>query len=423
MIGRNPYVSSPSIECRSVRLGNVRQPCALVIILGLTCATVEAQTVYFESPDEPVDLPDGSAVTFHPWAIVRNDSGSYSVAVSADGTELSIEEHPYLDAVHQLTPGSWLLSVQDTMPLGPIPPGSVSRPFWDRRDVFVWTPQDEINPFSAYPPYEGAMTFIPVGRNVDAAFVDPTGAVVISFDEDTMIGSIMYEKGDLVRYASGSFDAVPYFDASMAGIPNSKNVIAATRKGLLTVFSLDEGTDVATLEGTYSVGKGELISWDGRNLAVFDQQPGWPDNQSGAVNALTFDATSLATSPGDIGPSLMVERQDGNSLRLSWAASDCAGARNAAVYQGTLLSPFAYNHEPITCNDAFPFFEEVVPLPDGNAYFLVVARTDFPAGAGEEGSYGFRTIPGPRPRASRNNVCPKSSAGLPVRTRRRVARR
>ena len=68
----------------------------LVILLALTCVTVEAQTVYFESPDVATNLPEGGQTIFVPWDIVKNDLGSYAV-----GTSLPAPAP--LDAVHRLS--------------------------------------------------------------------------------------------------------------------------------------------------------------------------------------------------------------------------------------------------------------------------------------------------------------------------------
>ena len=353
-----------------------------LLILGLACFTAEAQTVYLECPDIPTDLPTGGT-TFTQRQIVRNDAGSYAVEVSLPLTFGGAP--PTYDAVHQLAPGEWLVSLEDGKSFR-CPSVPFALPPWDPREVLLWNGACVNNRmFTAYAPFNGAKELIPTNSNVDAVFVDPSGHVVVSFDDTTTIGSITYDKADLVRYDGIKFDEVPYFDASIAGIPIQGNLTAADRRGLLTVFSLEDVTAV----GTSDIHPGELISWNGSTLAVFDPQPGWPENLSSRVNALTFEATAPATAPGNIGASLMVDLQDG-ALRLSWAASDCAGGGNVAVYQGNLASLPTYDHTQIDCDDAFPYLSEVVQLmPPGDAYFLVVARTAVPPGGGEEGSYGL----------------------------------
>jgi hypothetical protein len=337
-----------------------------LVILGGVGADAWAQPNYFEVPDVPTDLTGSGPVTRLPWDIVLNSDGLYSVAVALPPTTP-------VDAIHQLPTGDWLLSVPIPTNLGGID--------WSRRDVFLW---DGDLLFEPYPPYDGAAAQIPLGSNVDAVFVDPTGAVVVSFDVPTTIGAVTYEAADLVRYDGISFNAIPFFDASAAGFPPEADLTAADRSGLLTVFSMHEPTTV----GTFTALPGELLSWNGVALGLFDPQPAWPVDRSSRVNALTFPPTPAGTSPGNIA-TLTVDRLDAAQLLLVWTASDCSGGEGTAIYQGTLASLHlpvpVYDHQSIDCNDTFPFLQESITLPAVDAYFLVVAESN---SAGDEGSYG-----------------------------------
>ncbi len=334
-------------------------------LLGVTGLGPRAQD-YFEVPDVPTDLPAGGT-TFLPWDIVDNSAGVYAVAAP-------LPPNTPVDAVHLLPTGDWLLSVEVPTDLG----GTT----WDPRDVFLW---DGAVLYAAYPPYAGAVGLIPPGSDVDAAFLDPSGAVVVSFDVPTTVGATTYDPADLIRYNGVAFDAVPYFDASAAGIPTTTNLTAAGLRGLLTILSLD----VPTTVGIATFLPGEVLSWNGGALGVFDPQPGWPVERSSRVNALTFDATPFGTNPGaDL--RLTVERLGAAMLRLTWTASDCGGGIDTGIYQGSIASlhlPIpVYDHTMIDCTDSFPFLQANIPLPAGDAYFVLSAHND---PSGEEGSYGL----------------------------------
>jgi len=340
----------------------------LLALLGIASSVASAQPSYYECPDVPTDLPAGG-LTYLPWDLVRNDAGVYSLPGSLPPTTP-------VDALHRLGNGDWLLSVETTTTLGGVD--------WDRRDVFLLTGGGV---FAAFPPYAGAVTLIPAGSNVDAAFVDPvTGIPVVSFDVPTTIAGATYEPADLVFYLGGGF--LLYFDASVAAIPPSVNLISADTSSGLLVFSVD----VPLTVGVTTYLPGELISWDGITLALFDPQPGWPALRSSRVNALSFTA-----DPGIVPPTIMLSKIGLASLRISWSASFCAGGQDYGVYQGTIAALPAYDHTAIDCDDGGTPLEEDFALPVGSVYYLVVPHTDvnnLNPGFSDEGSYGTDFIGG-----------------------------
>jgi hypothetical protein len=356
----------------------VIMPGWLLLVMSLTEVSAQVPS-YFEVPDVPTKI---LGTSYRPWDIVRNSSGSYS-------TVASLPAGTAVDGLCLLDGGNWLLSVEV--------PTNLGATTWDPRDVLRW---DGAGGFSPYGPYAGAVAQIPVTSNVDAVFLDHTGAVIVSFDVPTRIGSITYQPADLVRYNGSTFDASPL---RLPEIPITVNLSAAGRFGMFLAVSFD--VPVVLDSGTYL--PGQIASWTGNSLVPFDPQPAWPANHSSTVNAVTFSPTpsGAAQDPGEFPASprsrgLVVDRLGSGMLRLSWSPSDCAGGENAGIYQGTLGS--WYSHTAIACNDAFPYLQEDVPLPSGNAYFLVVPHN----AVHEEGSYGvgrLGNLNAPRPRGA--SVC------------------
>jgi hypothetical protein len=283
-----------------------------------------------------------------------------------------------VDAIHELPAGGWLVSGEVATDLAFVTS--------DRRDLVFWDGGVVYAPYAAY---GGALALIPLGSNVDAVLLDQTAAVVVSFDVPTTIGTVTYDPADLVRYNGVTFDAIPYFDASAAGIPVTTNLTAGDRTGMLTVFSLD----VPTTVGLATYLPGVILSWNGAILGVFDPQPGWPVARTSRVNALTLPPVPFGTNPGAMGTALAVARLGAAMLRLSWTASNCAGGDDTGIYQGTIAALLGgvYDHTLIGCADGFPFLEENIALPVADSYFLLSAHNN---ASGEEGSYGLDNVGG-----------------------------
>ena len=95
-------------------------------------------------------------------------------------------------------------------------------------------------------------------------------------------------------------------------------------------------------------------------------------------------------APGRIPATLSVERLPSGALRLSWAASECAGASDYAVYQGSLGA--WESHVPIVCTDGGLALEETITPQAASSYYLVV-----PLAPAAEGSYGLASGGAERP--------------------------
>jgi hypothetical protein len=173
----------------------------LLVVLGI-CGPPAMAISFHESADVPTDLV---GTTYLPWDVVRNDSGSYSLAMShPPGTPV--------DALHQLCDGNWLMSVEV--------PTQLSFTEFEARDVIHF---DGAN-YSAF--FCGGQVGIPGGAVVDAAFLvgGDQGDLVLSFDVPTDLSSIggnVYDPADLVRFTSTgaacfnwSVAVAPSFDAS-----------------------------------------------------------------------------------------------------------------------------------------------------------------------------------------------------------------
>jgi len=105
------------------------------------------------------------------------------------------------------------------------------------------------------------------------------------------------------------------------------------------------------------------------------------------LNFLTAGCINSA-SPGEvpqisgIGIPLTIQK-NGNYLRLNWGSTynNCS-TTDYAIYRGSLLTPFSYNHLAFTCNAGLDLTEDINP-DTGSYYYLVVALTN-----DKEGSYG-----------------------------------
>ena len=109
-----------------------------------------------------------------------------------------------------------------------------------------------------------------------------------------------------------------------------------------------------------------------------------------------MNAFSFVADPGLVPPTITVQRFGVAQLRISWSSSSCAGGQDYGIYMGTI--GVWYSHAQIDCDDgAPPPLQEDVPLPAGNAYFIVVPHSDLnnvnPLNS-DEGSYGTDNVAG-----------------------------
>jgi len=122
------------------------------------------------------------------------------------------------------------------------------------------------------------------------------------------------------------------------------------------------------------------------------------DANTGAVTGgpSHFDPAPAA---GDVAALNAAYNKGTGVLALSWGGSCLPDDSDYEVYQGLLVRPFSYNHQPISCGTGGATSSSFTPGP-GNRYYLIVARNPT-----YEGSYG---------RASSGSQIPSSgSACLP----------
>jgi hypothetical protein len=101
---------------------------------------------------------------------------------------------------------------------------------------------------------------------------------------------------------------------------------------------------------------------------------------------------SAASDPGRVPPNVTLERLSPTDVRVTWSPSVCSGASDYAIYEGQ-IGDFT-SHAPIDCSDDGGDGSEVITLPPGDRYLLVV-----PLDAGREGSYGLDSSGAERPSA------------------------
>ena len=83
-------------------------------------------------------------------------------------------------------------------------------------------------------------------------------------------------------------------------------------------------------------------------------------------------------------------------LTISWSPGTSAGAEDYGIYEGSIASPWIYDHASIKCTDAGSDLTEEVTPAVGDRYYLVV-----PLNPNVEGSYGRRTgVPAERPQGA-----------------------
>jgi hypothetical protein len=371
----------------------MRRLIPLLIVLGITGPPALAASFYF-CPDVPTDR---AGTTYMPWNIVRNDSGAYSLALALPGSTAT-------DSLHRMCSGDWLFSVEAAAEL---PPGGGV--FHEPRDVVRYDPALVV--YSSF--FCGALVGIPTGSDVDAAFLDGGDAadLILSFDvptDLTAIGGGIYEPADLVRFkhtGAGCGGWIPvglYFDASTAvpAVRLTSNVTGADRRIGRTVLTFD----VPTTLGAPTFFPGQMVSWNGLTFTSFYLDGTWPLSSR-------VDAFSFLPDPGSV-PTMHVDKSalTPGDLAITWTASLSVGAEDYGIYEGSITSPWVYNHGSFpyvkVCHDAgFDFTEEITPTA-GNVYYLVVALNPDLEGSYGQNSTGERPPSGSPCRPAQGFDCP-----------------
>lgn len=355
----------------------MRRMLVLLVFVGVSALPASAIDFYI-SPDVPTDDPSALATIFLPWEIVRVNGAALSYNLT-----WSLPPTVALDALHETCVGDWLFSVEAPTDLG----GTTYLP----EDVIR---VDAAATYSYF--FCGAAVGLPAGVDVDAAFLVPpgdSGDLVLSFDvptDLTALGGALYEPADLVRFvrmAPGCAGwvplAVPYFDASTTAppVPIEVNVTGADERFGRTVLTFDVPVDLTAVTQV----PGELVAWDGVVFSSVHLDPSWP--LSSRADALSFLADPGTVPGAPPSAKIHLSKAAGSQITIQWSPSSSAGAEDYAIYQGSLVRPWAYNHAWLVCTDAgVPFTETFVPQA-ADSYYLVVALN-----ANDEGSYGKNDI-------------------------------
>lgn len=361
----------------------MRRLLPLLVVLGIAGSPVLAASFYF-CPDVPTDL---AGTTYTPWEIVRNDSGTYSLAQT-------LPINTPTDGLHRMCVGDWLISVESATELPPA--GGV---FHEARDVIRYDPTAAPPTYTSF--FCGGPIGIPAGSVVDAAFLDggDTADLILSFDvptDLTALGGGIYDPADLVRFRKtgpgcGGWTLIGlYFDGSttLPAIPQTSNVTGSDRRIGRTMITFDVPTTLPP--PTYVTG--EIVAWNGAAYSsYYYDAAAWPDTSR-------KDAFSFLPDPGTV-PSMHVDKSliTAGDLTITWAASLSVGAEDYGIYEGTIVSPWTYNHVRVPpCSDTgTPLTEEVTPSTVGDHYYLVVALNP-----DVEGSYGQDSSLAERPQGS-----------------------
>jgi hypothetical protein len=349
---------------------------ALIAVFGLSA---QAQT-YYTSPDVPTDLVGNS---YTPWEIVRKDPPNIY------GVTLSLPTNTAADSVHHMCSGDWLVSLEAAANLG----GT----FYEAYDVVRHDPTTTT--YSIF--FCGGPMGIPAGSNVDAAFLRTGDAspLVLSFDvptDLTGLGGGIYDPADLVEFqktgpgCAGWTLVGLFFDGSTATppVPDYYDVTGADRRSGRTYMSFDIPS---TLGPTYL--PGDMVWWDPGlpGFGLYEMLPGWPGNRSSRVDAFTFPP-----DPGVV-TTMYVDKSSltAGDLTITWTASTSAGGEDYGIYEGTIASPWSYNHAAVDCNDAGGDLTEDITPGSGDRYYLVV-----PHHPDMEGGYGTDSGGTQRPQGS-----------------------
>lgn len=344
-------------------------------LLALVSATGALAAPVYLAPDVPT-AETVALFNLFPWTVAAYNGTTYSIAFSVPG-QVALDGLQRRDGA-----GDWLFSLEAASDLG----GSLPSPA-DPRDVLAY--DGATGTYSVL--LCGASVGIPAYANVDTIVQDAeNGPLLLSFDVPTTLGATTFDPADLVRFdrtgGNCSEWAVaagpPLFDASVAGLPQSANVVGADSivGGFVLAF------DAPVTIGATTHAPGRLLSWNGAAWSTYLDLGGWP--RSSAVADL-----SLAGNPGPVPPTIHVNKAGGGQLAISWTSSCSQDASNYAIYQGTIGVWFS--HTALDCNDDAGDRVETVTPAGASSYYLVVAL-----GSDGEGSYGSATVSGERPRGA-----------------------
>lgn len=353
---------------------------ALLLALAAAIGMPAMAQTHYHSPDVPTDLVGN---TYLPWEIVRKD------APSTYGVTLTMPPNTAVDGIHAMCSGEWLVSLEAAADLG----GT----FYEAYDVVKYDPATSLYNLE----FCGGPMGIPAGSNIDSVFLrrDDASPLVLSFEsvtDLTAIGGGIYDPADLVEFQRSGAGCAGwalvglFFDASAATPPVSPeyDVTGADRRSNRTYLTYDVP---ATVGANYL--PGDMVWWDPGlpGFGLYEMLPGWPSNRSSRVDAFSFPP-----DPGEV-PTMYVDKSSitAGDLTITWTPSTSAGADDYGIYEGTIVSPWTYNHQSVVCTDALADLTEDITPGSGDRYYLVV-----PLHPDMEGSYGTDSSGTQRPQGS-----------------------
>ncbi len=354
-----------------------------VLFAGPANSTGRADDACYLAVDVPTRL-DGVDVL--PHQVVRRWNGRYAVVAELDPA-VSIA------AFHLRADGSIVFA-----PDVPVVLGGVA---YEPRDL-VWCLGANCGPF-----LRGADFGVPEGLRIDAVALDDAGLAIVSFDGVTSLqdgaggpAPLEFMPADLVRLANGA--ATLFWSGVQNGIGYGADVVgvAVAPGGGLVL-----GVDVPFSWGGLDYPTGDTIRWAPETLyAPFGHDPAWPAGSMLADLALPPAAGEVPDGWRVAGPQLTVTRAAAGAspITLAWGASCAPGDVDYAVYEGR-LGDFT-SHAPRLCSTE-GLTTATLPLPAGNAYYLVAARNAF-----AEGSLGADSEGRERPAAA-SACAPRAFAG------------
>jgi len=367
----------------------MRRLLLFLVAMGVVCLPAHAQTPVWVTPDVPTD-ETVSGNQLLPWQIWKYDGLGYIPALSVPGD-------PDLNAIHKMdVPGDWLFSVEAPSDLG----GSLPV-FAEPRDVIWYDASAGTYQFCMV----GGAVGIPPRSSVDSIHMDggDAGDLIVSFDVPTDVTGFpgTFEPADLVRFGAigpgvcGGYAIVaanPDFAAAAAapGVPISTNADGADGlPGTRRIFAFDVPTDIPPFAGPSAFIPGQIAEWNATASIwqSFTTLSGWP------ISSVVDGLSCGGTTPGRVDPPTMTVDKASSpvtDLVLTWPGSCAAGAHDYGIYEGTIVSPWTYNHTAKVCTDAAPLLTEQITPGSGNRYYLVVPLNGC---NGSEGSYG-RCSPG-----------------------------
>lgn len=358
-----------------------------IALVGGGCLLAHAATPVWITPDVPTD-ESLSGNLLRPWEIWKYDGTGYTPAHTVPGD-------PDLNAIHKMDlPGDWLFSIESASDLGGVlmPVGTIA----EARDV-IW--YDSLT-MTYKICMSGAAAGIPPGSNVDSIHMDggDAGDLIISFDVPTDVAGFpgTFEPSDLVRFAPAGpgicpgytiVAANPDFVAAAAGpgVPLSTNAEGADGlPGARRIFAFDVPSDIPPFTGGTAFIPGQLAEWNSAAASwlMFENLIGWP------ITGVIDGVSCGGTTPGRVDPPTMTLAKATSpvgDIILTWPGSCAAGGHDYGIYEGSIVSPWTYNHTAKVCTDTPPVLTEQITPGSGDRYYLVVPLNGC---NGSEGSYG-----------------------------------